>query len=247
MTEHHEFSVDEIVGTLQRTSLPSIVVEGRDDIVVYRRIEERMTSIGADVLPALGRDKLIKVFERRSELPSTARVVFIADKDTWVHSGVPAEYCDQMLVFTDGYSIENDLYRDGQLEGLLLGAERQAFERELEDFVSWYAIALSRHLIDENESIRLHPNHVLDSKFFSNLVSLRHGEGDPQALRDEILSDYPRLLRGKSLLDLLVRQTTRPGRQPSHKPLALLELVAVNPGPLLQEIQTKASRVLSSC
>jgi hypothetical protein len=247
MTALHEYSVDEIVEILKRTSLPSIVVEGRDDIVVYRRIEERMSTIGADVLPALGRDKLLKVFERRSELPSTARVVFIADKDTWVHSGVPAEYSDQMLVFTDGYSIENDLYRDGQLEGLLLGAERQAFERELEDFVSWYAIALSRHLTDNNENIRLHPNHVLDRRFFSDLVSLRYGESDPQALRDEIRSDYPRLLRGKSLLSLLDRQTTRPGRQPSHKPLALLELVAVNPGPLLQEIEAKASIVLSTC
>jgi len=245
MTAMHEYSVDEIVETLKRTSLPSIVVEGLDDIVVYRRIEERMSSIGADVLPALGRDKLIKVFERRSELPSTARVVFIADKDTWVHSGIPPEYCDQMLIFTDGYSIENDLYRDGQLEGLLLGAERQAFERELGDFVSWYAIALSRHLMNGTENIRLHPNHVLDSRFFPDLVTLKHGESDPQTLRDEIQSDYPRLLRGKSLINLLVRQTTRPGRQPSHKPLALLEIVAVNPGPLLQEIESKASRALS--
>lgn len=247
MTALHEYSVDEIVETLKRTSLPSIVVEGRDDIIVYRRIEERMSSIGADVLPTLGRDKLIKVFERRSELPSTARVVFIADKDTWVHSGVPANYCDEMLVFTDGYSIENDLYRDGQLEGLLLGAERQAFEKEMENFVSWYAIALSRHIAGESENIGLHPNHVLDSRFFSDLASLRHGESNPQALRDEILSDYQRLLRGKSLINLLVRQITRPGRQPSHKSLALLEMVAVQPGPLLQEIETKVSRALTIC
>jgi hypothetical protein len=245
MKAKDEISVDEIVGTLQRSSLPSIVVEGSDDMIVYRRIEERLSSIDADVLPALGRDKLLKVFERRSELPCTARVVFIADKDTWVYGGVPAEYCDQMLVLTDGYSIENDLYRDGKLESLLLEEERQVFERELKDFVSWYAIALSRHFIDKNESIKLHPHHVLDSNCFSSLVSLRHGECAPQALFDKIRSDYPRLLRGKSLLDLLVRQTTSPKRKPSHNSLALLELAAVNPGPLLQKIESNVCMVLS--
>ena len=245
MTAMHNYSVDEIVETLKRTSLPSIVVEGLDDIIVYRRIEERMSFIGADVLPALGRETLLQVFDRRSELPSTAKVVFIADKDTWVHIGVPANYCDQMLILTDGYSIENDLYRDGQLESLLLSAERQAFEKELENFVSWYAIALSRYLIDGNENIRRHPHHVLNRDFFAALVSLRHGESDPKELRDMIRRDYPRLLRGKSLMSLLVRQTTKTGRHPQHQHQALLELVAINPGPLLQEIEANVSRVLS--
>jgi hypothetical protein len=242
----HEYSVDEIVETLKRTHLPTIVVEGRDDVIVYRRIEERLSSIGADVLPALGRDKLLKVFDRRDEFPGSARVIFIADKDTWVHGSIPTEYCDQVLIFTDGYSIENDLYRDGQLENLLLDAERQTFEHELDKFISWYAVALSRHLADGNENISLHPNHVLDHRCFSDLIALRHGESCPQELSDQIRSDYPRILRGKSLINLLVRQTTRPGRQPTHKHQALLEIVAVNPGPLLQEIEGSARRVLSS-
>jgi hypothetical protein len=244
MTSSREYTVDEIVELLKRTSLPTIVVEGREDIIVYRRIEERLSRIGVDVLPALGRKKLLQVFDRRNELPEAVNVVFIADRDTYLHSGIPPEYDHHALVFTDGYSIENDIYRDGQLENLLLGAERQAFENELDKFVSWYAVALSRHLADDTEGIKNHPNQVLSHELYDTLAALRDGEDFPQLLHDQLRENYSRMIRGKSLIGLLVRQTTCAGRQPQHNVASLLEIVAVKPGDLILRIQEEVASAL---
>ena len=240
-----DYSVDEIVELLKRTNLPTIIVEGSDDVIVYRHLEDRLSSIGADVLPAAGRDKLLQVFERRDEFISSAKVVFIADRDTWVHTGIPLDYSSDILIFTDGYSIENDAYRDGQLENLLLNRERDEFHEELATFLSWYAIALTRHLNNPIEKIDLHPNQIFQGDGPDAFLSLRDGESFPDDLCQDLKDNYAKLLRGKSLINLLVRQTTRPGRHPSHKPLTLLEFVAAQPGQYLLLIQDRVFRSLS--
>jgi|LauGreDrversion4_2_1035121.scaffolds.fasta_scaffold477669_1 hypothetical protein len=240
-----DYSVDEIVELLKRTNLPTIVVEGSDDVVVYRHLEDRLSSIGADVLPTAGRDKLLQVFERRREFISFAKVVFIADRDTWVHTGIPLDYSSDILIFTDGYSIENDAYRDGQLENLLLNWERDRFHEELSTFLSWYAIALTRHLDNPIEKIDLHPNQIFQGDCPVAFLTLRDGEAFPDGLCQELKDNYAKMLRGKSLINLLVRQTTRPGRRPSHKPLTLLEFVAAKPGQYLLSIEDRVSRCLA--
>lgn len=240
-----DYSVDEIVELLKRTSLPTIVVEGSDDVIVFRHLEDRLANVGADVLPASGRGKLLQVFERRAEFISSTNVVFIADKDTWVHTGVPSAYCSDILVLTDGYSIENDIFRDGDLEGLLLASERELFRDELGKFLGWYAIALARYLVDGKEKIDLHPNYIFEEGVLDGLLTLREGEYHPVELHQLLRDNFDRLLRGKSLISLLVRQTTRPGRRPSHKPQTLLEFVAAKPGQFLLSIEERVSRCLS--
>ena len=107
---------------------------------------------------------------------------------------------------------------------------------ELADFIEWYALALYRHLRDPTYQIALHPKQVLDLSQRPTLLALLPTETYPTELRNSVTQDYQRLLRGKSLLDLLVKNTNYKGREPRHSNSALLEAVAVRPGALLDRL-----------
>jgi hypothetical protein len=74
-------SVDEIISTLKHSSVASIVVEGNDDVIVLRAIEEDLHSYGVSLIVAGGRNSVLEIFKRRSELPAGLPVVFVADRD----------------------------------------------------------------------------------------------------------------------------------------------------------------------
>ena len=40
-----DYSVDELVSLLKKTNLPTIVVEGSDDIIIFRHLEDRLSKI----------------------------------------------------------------------------------------------------------------------------------------------------------------------------------------------------------
>ncbi|WP_097065693.1 hypothetical protein [Nitrosovibrio sp. Nv4] len=241
-----ELDVEEIIALLKKTSLPTVIVEGSDDMIVYRRFEIRLAHLGISIFPVCGRKKVLDIFLRKSEIPADVKLVFVADQDTWVNTGVPAQYQSSQMVLTTGYSIENDVFMDGNLVSLLKGQEVAKFSSELESFVEWYSLALSRHLNGSNHLISLHPDHVLNPVQRPALLALCAGEQYPDALRQQMLVDYQRLLRGKSLIALLVRNTNYKGRQPHHSDRALLEMVAVRPGPLLQLVSSQVEAAITN-
>ncbi len=240
-----DLSIDEIIALLKKTSLPTIIVEGTDDIIVYRHMEESLSAIGISVLPVGGRKNVLGVFSRRGDLPKAVTIAFIADQDVWVHIGIPGEYIDDHLIFTSGYSIENDIYIDGELWKLLIKDELTKFEAEVSEFLRWYALALSRHLQDPSNNIKLHPNHVLNPDQQPSLLSLRSGESYPNELYEALSKNYQKNLRGKSLMALLVRHTSYKGREPHHNDKALMEIVASRPGPLLEAIYSRVKALYS--
>ena len=109
-------TVDELVATLHRSELPTVVVEGKDDMQIYRWVEARIGNRNADVLPVGGRENPLSVYERRTEYAHLP-VAFVADRDMWLFSGIPPGYRD--IIWTEGYSIENDLYLGAELENML--------------------------------------------------------------------------------------------------------------------------------
>ena len=221
----------ELISTLQHSSLPTLLTEGRDDLILLRRFEDLFTDAGLSVLPAGGREIVLKTFARRGEISAEKTLLFLADVDTWIHSGLPREYLHPLLLFTDGYSIENDLYRDGELERLLLPKERLAFLDELDRFLSWYALALSRHLKDLSVQIGVHPNALFASdEHYTSSCNLIAGEVYPTELRDELRGDYRRVVRGKSLICLLLRQLSAANRTPKYSAKSLLEIGATAGG-----------------
>jgi len=235
-----KLTVDELVSLIIHSDLPTVIVEGDDDIIVYRRIEDMLSDIGISVLQAGGRDPLLKIFEKLDEIPNRDSIAFIADQDTWVFTEIPHRYQSPRIVFTDGYSIENDLYRDKNWRGLLVGAERQRYQDDLDKFLVWYALAVSRKLNEKPVSIDTYPGVVVDDQNNDKVMTaLEEGEVYPHELLEKIANDYAKLVRGHSLVGVLGLQTTAKGRQPQINHQVLLEVAASDRGPLLERIYAK--------
>jgi hypothetical protein len=208
-TDKRRPTVDEIYALLKESDLPTVLVEGKDDIIFYRAVEEELSdfNIDVDMLPAGNKGAVLEIREKIKANPVTAPVVFIVDKDLWVYPGQkPPDDIDD-VVTTSGYSIENDLFLDGELESLLIPKEVEAFKKELQLFSRWYALAVTRNFDGSASGYRTAPGKVLDDEAFYNFeITLREGEIYPEDFFQMIISDYAFYLRGKSLFSLLQRQ-----------------------------------------
>ena len=101
---------DELISSIKRSALINVLIEGPDDVMIYEHLREKIT-LDISILPCGGRSTLIEIYKRKSEF-SDKKVVFIADQDVWIFGEKPADYED--IIFTSGYSIENDLFDFGQ-------------------------------------------------------------------------------------------------------------------------------------
>ena len=101
--------VSKLVVLFRTSSLPTIVVERGDDVRIYSRwIERRLFgTYRVDVQAVNGKGNLLRLYERRNEFADLP-VVFVANQGIWSFSGIPEGYED--IIFTRGYSIENDVY-----------------------------------------------------------------------------------------------------------------------------------------
>jgi len=231
-------TVDEVIGTLQRSCDPTLLAEGIDDIVMLRRFEDEFSEAGLSIMPLGGRDAVLQIFQRRHELPSENIILFLADKDLWVYSGIPEDFISKKLLFTDGYSIENDLYRDGNLERLLTASERLRFEADLNIFVEWYYLSLSKKIMGHDVSITIHPQAVLQNpNLTAEMAQLRSDIENYDADLEGFLSEYQKFLRGKSLMALLVKQLSRGSRHVKHSVRSLMEHGVVAEGIHIKNIR----------
>lgn len=217
-------TVDEMVAVLVRSNLPTIVVEGDDDIIIYRWLEKKIRPFPGDILPCYGRTNLLSVYERHSEY-AHLKTAFLADKDMWLFSTVPHRYRE--IIWTTGYSIENDLYADSKLEDLLDEAEEHDFRTVLQKIVEWFAFEVEEYRRGNNPEINTHPNEIvrLGTDRIADEFKLRRGFQSPTLTTiAEIQENYKLNLRGKILFDLLVRYLSAPKRTAKHSKKALLEI-----------------------
>ncbi|SIR42760.1 DUF4435 domain-containing protein [Maribacter ulvicola] len=218
-----KLSVDEIVETLKRSSLTTVLVEGKDDVMVYRWIEDEIGIVNASFFPCGGRDKLLQVFERRDEFPDI-RTIFVADKDAFVYVNPPDDYAE--ILWTNGYSIENDLYYGRQIESLLSNDEQTVFLKSLNSFVEYYAFEVQNYINGEEHCFRNHPQHIVCElqnevkKEF--LQEINFTKADEQ-IENNLKENYDVLIRGKSLFALLTRILSNSTREIKHSKLSLLE------------------------
>lgn len=238
-------TVDEIISLLKKTNLPTVICEGSDDIIVYRRLEELLAHIGVSVLPVGGRKNVLKIFDRLTEIPVSVKIAFIADRDTWVNTYVPQYYSTPILCLTRGYSIENDLYIDGNLENMLYGNNLTDFKDKLASFIDWYALALERHLNDQSNPISHHPEYVLNPQHKASLMALDDGEVYPTGTKNNLLKDYKTLVRGKSLFSLLILCANAGQGSPKHTDKGLMNAVSARPGHLLLNLTSNVEAALN--
>ncbi|MCZ4260138.1 DUF4435 domain-containing protein [Limimaricola sp. G21655-S1] len=231
-------TVNETFELIKRSSLPTVLVEGNDDIIFYRRVEEELSHLQVDILPAGNKDAVIELMEKLDELTTAPPLVYVVDKDLWVH-GTPEWVARwDRLITTNGYSVENDLFRDGDLVSLLTKDELEAFTADVEIFVRWYALAVHRILSGKVSAFRTHPGKVLDNKdFYEEETSLNEGEEYPEELRKAIMTEYDLSLRGKSLLSLLHRQLSKDGRRIKYSTKQLIEFGASRKGKKFERLR----------
>lgn len=237
-------TVDEVISTLKKSNLPTLISEGRDDYIVFRHLEGLLGGC-IDILPVGGRENVLQVFRRKIEIGHD-RVAFIVDRDLWCFTDPPDEFAGNDIVITDGYSIENDVFRDIDVPSLMAPDERVKYLIELQKIARWYALAVSRIMAGEGARIDIHPTQLLDvASTFDAMTALVAGEDYPDRLYQQISSDIERLLRGKTLLQTAMRQLARIGRPARYHHHALLDQAGVRRGPLLEKIANEVERILT--
>lgn len=241
-------TVDELFELLKRTSLPTVLVEGKDDIIFYRAIEQELEEYGIDMLPAGNKYSVMEIRRRLKETSISAAIVYVVDNDLWVHAPPPPDVKDDLLICSSGYSVENDLYSDGELEKFLTPSELHVFKNELAQFLKWYALAVSRHLKGKTEnSFRTHPGKLLDDPdYFKQQLILQEGEEYPAEFLADISGKYHSILRGKSLFSLLLRRLSHKNRDIKFGGKQLMAIGAARKGENYSRIKTGIVRALKS-
>ena len=198
-------TVEEMVSYLCHSNLPTVIVEGKDDMRLYQWLEERLGSRAANVQPTGGRDKLLSIYERRQEF-SNLPVAFVADRDMWLFSGIPPDY--DVVIWTEGYSIENDLYAGADLENLLDTEETKEHHQLLEAIVEWFAFEVEEYLAGRPYEVKNHCDQIvprgqttMDAEFRKSRGFRAPGEESFRKIREA----YQLQLRGKQLFQMLVR------------------------------------------
>jgi len=246
MANHTILSTEETIAVLNKTTLPTLIIEGIDDVVVYRKLEEIFADVGVSVMGVGGRTNLLKIFERVDEIKSKDQIVFIADRDLWVLSKLPPEYISERLIFTNGYSIENDVFQDCSVEKVMDEAEKKRFIADVQKFAHWYALIVSRiNLGVMDGCLKTFPGVILDGDFAGH-TALMDDELFPDELKKFVIADYSRYVRGKSLMQIVARQISRKGRNPRLNPDFFLGIASANPGPNLQHIFSKVGALFGS-
>ena len=215
-------TVDELVETLRRSRLPTVVVEGENDMQIYRWVEARVGNQNANVLPVGGRENLLSVYERRTEYAHLP-VAFVADRDLWLFSGIPPGY--RGIIWTQGYSIENDLYLGAELENMLDPDEAVEHQQVLDSTIEWFAFEVEEYLAGRDAEVARHCNQVVppgqterDPGFCT-----RHGfRCHPERIQ-QIKDAYQLQLRGKLLFQILVRFLSASKRRAKHSVDGLYE------------------------
>ncbi len=203
--------IDVIIQGLQHTSRPTVFVEGKDDMMVFRWIERYLGIMNINFFPCGGRNTLLELFKRRAEF-AHLKTLFIADRDMWVFTQIPEPYVHDCLLFTQGYSIENDLYKDGEqrIDELLDKDELIKKKAVLKNLIAWFAFETDCWLIDEIGQSGYADVSILSDKvmetgkvaFKQEFLRSRNFKTAKATTLQTITETYPLKLRGKFLFDL---------------------------------------------
>ena len=143
----------------------------------------------------------------------------------WRFTAPPIELSG--IIFTAGYSIENDLYAGSSIESLLDQAEKTQHIALLAVLCRWFAFEVSEHLLGRSAHCAKHINQVVDLNTFDLLpifVAQRNFvEPDPGLIR-QIYSSYQMQLRGKSLLELLMQFLSNSARNPKYSRASVVDM-----------------------
>ena len=210
MSNKDSLTPDIIIETLKRSNLNTVLIEGVDDVDVYRTLEDYLDIADISFMECQGRINLLKVFERRNEINDN--VLFICDSDLWVILGKPEIYEDDRLITTEGYSIENDLYIDGEefLTKLFKTNELTKRDDIIKSICEWYSHEISLVIQDLSHDCKFSDVTILNTsimkkysaQFEESFLSSRSYATAEEELYELIISDFKKKLRGKFIFQI---------------------------------------------
>ena len=205
-------TLENLVNVLRLSNKPNIIVEGRDDEIIYGTLVERLERFDVGFFSAGSKDTLLHLYEKLSEYENAgdfrhAPVAFIADRDMWLFRGIPV--CYDNIIWTEGYSIENDLYSYAKLRDRI--GNKAEYDQILDAISMWFAYKVEEYLEknprektfesirdEEHVDVAYHLNRVVPPEKTTLAPDLEFLPADHERVRD-LRSAYHLQLRGKLL------------------------------------------------
>lgn len=238
-----------LFATLKNSSkILNIVVEGKQDYKIYNSLIVSLGMHAVDCHEAGCRNEIFKVYRLINKLDCKDkkilldRTAFIADQDSWIFmpdfisgSKKPPEDYSYInmddIIWTDGYSIENDLYVLGKLKEFALLNEsnemKLEYEKTIDLICTWYAFEVRK--CSPKDSLPFTKNldyivpnnkgHIdLSDKLLEELEDNGFKRDCKNLIKtkDEIKRNYGKFIRGKTLLELVKRFVKKRGRPATH-------------------------------
>lgn len=210
MAKENPLTPDILIETLKRSSLKTVLIEGKDDLQIYRHIEEELDFLDIDFLPCNGRTNLLEVYKVKNQI--STKLLFICDSDLWIFLHKP-EYIGDDLISTQGYSIENELYQDGVeiLNTLFSEDELTKKQQLISSICLWFAHEVSLVLNDNQYDCKFCDVSILNQeiigrnhfKFNEDFLVARNFSNPDESLAVDILNNYQVKLRGKFIFQVL--------------------------------------------
>lgn len=216
-------TLENLVNVLRLSNKPNIIVEGRDDEIIYGTLVERLGRFDVGFFSAGSKDTLLHLYEELSEYENAgdfrhAPVAFIADRDMWLFRGIPDQYDD--IIWTEGYSIENDLYSYAKLRDRI--GNKAEYDQILDAISMWFAYKVEEYLEknppektfesirdEEHVDVGYRLNRVIPPEKTTLASDLEFLPLDHERVK-YLRSAYHLQLRGKLLFELLVRFLNKP-------------------------------------
>ena len=218
-------TVADLVTTLRLSRKPNIVVEGKDDVIIYGALVDRLGRFNVGLFSAGCKETLLHLYEELSYCENSgdfrhAPVAFIADRDMWLFRGIPARYDD--IILTEGYSVENDLYSHANLRKRI--GNNSEYEQVLDSICAWFAYEVEEYLVknppppkkifqsvrdEEHVDVGHRLGRIIPVEKTTLAPDLKFLPSDHERVR-EVRISYHLQLRGKLLFELLVRFLNKP-------------------------------------
>lgn len=242
-------TTDEIINSLKRSFIPTILIEGSDDVFIYRWLQSKFSADIIALQPCGGRINLFSIYDRRNEFKNK-NVVFIADKDAYRFVEIPEDKNE--IIFTTDYCIENDIYEGSEIHHFIDDEDKSKHDLLREIIGRWVAFEVQnfQNSYPEQNSIAIaaHINLVCPPELNSICPKFAHSIGyiDPEeAWLKKIVNEYNLNVRGKQLFQMLSRFMSKKGRFSNFSEKNLVE-IALKQGNnvLLDRLVSDISNVL---
>ncbi|RDC65031.1 hypothetical protein [Adhaeribacter pallidiroseus] len=211
---------DILIEVLKRSGLNTVLIEGIDDLQIYRNIEKELDIIDLDFLSCGGRTKLLEIYKRKNEISS--KLLFICDSDLWLFFGRP-DFADEDLITTEGYSIENELYQDGEhiLIKLLTDDEKLKLALIIKNVCLWYSREVEKAINEQSydcsfSNVSLLNTAIIPKKsieFSAEFLNKINFQEPDEAIFQDILTNYQVKLRGKFLFQAYIKIFQERGKE----------------------------------